>query len=87
MGNDELQARKTLLIAQAEIDRLAVAMALHDVRRVIRPSLDTSRRSTAGSTASKLLAFAAPIFGAARMSRVVRALSIALTIYRFLRGR
>ena len=87
MRSEDLAARKELLIAQAEFDRLAFALALHDVRRVIRPSLDASRRSSAESTASKLLAFAAPIFGAARMSRVVRALSIALTIYRFLRSR
>jgi hypothetical protein len=85
--NEDLQARKELLIAQSEFDRLAFAMALHDVRRVVRPSLDASRRAHASSPASKLLAFAAPLMGTARMSRIVRALSIALTIYRFMRGR
>ena len=87
MRNKDLQARKELLIAQAEFDRLAFAMALHDVRRVVRPSVEASRRTQAGTTASKVLAFAAPLLGAARVSRMVRALSIALTIYRFLRGR
>jgi hypothetical protein len=85
MRRDDLQARKELLIAQAEIDRLAFAMALHDVRRVVRPSIDAVHRSHANTTASRVLAFAAPLLGAARTSRVVRALSVALTIYRFLR--
>jgi hypothetical protein len=85
MRRDDLQARKELLIAQAEIDRLAFAMALHDVRRVVRPSIDAVHRAHSNTTASKVLAFAAPLLGAARLSRVVRALSVALTIYRFLR--
>lgn len=87
MRSEDLQAKKELLIAQAEFDRIALAMALHDVRRLVRPSHEGARRASDNSTASRILAFAAPLLGTARMSRVVRALSIALTIYRFLRKR
>ena len=87
MGGEDLQAKKELLIAQAEFDRIAFALALHDVRRVVRPSGETFRRSHSHSAASKVLEFAAPFIGTQRLSRAVRALSIALTIYRFMRGR
>ena len=87
MSRDDLQAKKERLIAQAEFDRLAFAMALHDVRRVVRPSIDASHRTRANTTAGRILAFAAPLLGSARASRWVRALSLALTIYRFLRQR
>jgi hypothetical protein len=83
--NDDLQAKKQLLIAQAEFDRLKVAMAVHDLRRSIRPSFDAGDVPTTRSAASRLLGFALPLLGA-RAGRIVRALSIALSIYRFMRG-
>jgi hypothetical protein len=87
MADVELQAKKELLIAQAEFDRIAFAMALHDVRRGVRPSGESFRHANSHSTAAKFLNFAAPFLGAQRLSRLVRALSIALTVYRFMRGR
>jgi len=87
MRHEDLQARKELLIAQAEFDRIAFAMALHDVRRGVRPTGEAFRRMHSQSTAAKFLDFASPFLGTERLSRAVRALSIALTIYRFMRGR
>jgi hypothetical protein len=87
MRHEELQAKKELLIAQAEFDRIAFAMALHDVRRGVRPSGESFTRGHSQSTAARLLDFAAPFIGTERLSRAVRALTIALTIYRFMRGR
>ena len=86
MNNVDHEAKKQLLIAQAEYDRLKFGMALQDVRRIVRPPVDPARRSTAHATASRLLGFALPVLGSSRAGRVVRALSIALAIYRFLRG-
>ena len=82
----DLEAKKQLLIAQAEFDRLKFAMALHDVRRIVRPSVEPAARSAANSTASRLLGLVLPVLGVSRLGRVVRGLSIALSIYRFLRG-
>jgi len=83
---DDLEAKKQLLIAQAEFDRLKLAIAVHDVRRIIRPALETSPRAASHSLASRVLGFVLPIFGASRLGRVVRGLSIALSVYRLLRG-
>jgi hypothetical protein len=82
----ELDAKKQLLVAQAEFDRLKFALAVHDVKRLVRPTILASARPAAHSAAARILGFALPAFGLARMGRVVRALSIALSIYRFMRG-
>jgi len=84
---NDLEAKKQLLIAQAEFDRLKFAMAMHDVRRIVRPPVEPASRSAAHSTASRILGFVLPVLGISRLGRVVRGLSIALAIYRFLRGR
>lgn len=83
---DDLEAKKQLLIAQAEFDRIRLAVAVHDVRRIVRLPLDAARQPTAHSAATRLLGFATPVLGASRAGRFVRALSIALSVYRFLRG-
>ena len=82
---DDLEAKKQLLIAQAEFDRLKFAMAMHDVRRIVRPVVEPSARPAAHSAASRMLGFVLPMLGASRVGRVVRGLSIAMSIYRLLR--
>ena len=81
----DLEAKKQLLIAQAEFDRLKFAMAMHDVRRIVRSPVDPSRRPAARSTLSRALGFVLPVLGGSRVGRAIRGLSIALSIYRFLR--
>jgi hypothetical protein len=44
---DDIVARKQLLVAQAEFDRLKLAMAVHDVRRIVRPSVGAGQRAGA----------------------------------------
>jgi hypothetical protein len=83
---DDIVARKQLLVAQAEFDRLKLAMAVHDVRRIVRPSVGAGQRAGAYSTASRLIGFALPVLGRSRVGRVLRALSIGLAVYRFFRG-
>ena len=83
---DELTAKKQLLVAQAEFDRLRLALAAHDLRRIVRPRFDGTRHGAAQSLASRALGMAMPVLGASGAGRVVRALSIALSVYRFLRG-
>jgi hypothetical protein len=83
---DDLAAKKQLLIAQAEFDRLKLAMAVHDVRRIVRPPVAPSERPAAHSTAARLLRFVLPVLGPSRVGRMVRGLAIALSAYRFLRG-
>ena len=81
----DLEAKKQLLIAQAEFDRLQLAIAVHDVRRLVRPSFDGPARPGPPSTASRLIGFMGPLLGTSRLGGVVRALSIALSAYRLMR--
>jgi hypothetical protein len=80
------EARKQLLVAQAEFDRIKFAMALHDVRRIVRRPVDPQLRPHSHSATAKLLGFALPILGASRVGRMVRAMSIALSVFRLFRG-
>jgi hypothetical protein len=83
---DELESRKALLVAQAEFDRLKLGMALHDVRRIVRPTVTSAERSAVHSLTARVLRVALPVLGFSRVGRVVRGLSIALSVYRFLHG-
>lgn len=82
----DLEARRELLVAQAEFDRLKLAMAAHDVRRIVRPTVSRAERSAAHGIAARVLGFALPVLGFSRVGRVVRGLSMALSVYRFLTG-
>ena len=82
----DLEARRDLLVAQAEFDRLKLAMAAHDVRRIVRPTVTRAERSAVHGIASRVLRIALPVLGFSRAGRVVRGLSIALSVYRFVRG-
>ena len=83
---DELESRKALLVAQAEFDRLKLGMALHDVRRIVRPTVSSAQRSAVHTLAARALGIALPVLGFSRVGRVVRGLSIGLSVYRFMRG-
>ena len=84
--HDDLEARKALLIAQAEFDRLKLALAVHDVRAIARPPIAAAARSAAQASATRILGFVLPILGFARAGRIVRVLSIALSVVRLARG-
>ncbi|MBC7858581.1 MAG: hypothetical protein H7Z39_07315 [Burkholderiaceae bacterium] len=83
---DDLAAKKQLLIAQAEFDRIKFALAIHDLKRTIRSPVAAGHRGTAHSMAARLIGFALPALGRSRAGVVLRAGSIALAVYRFLRG-
>ena len=80
------EARKQLLIAQAEFDRIKFALAVHDVRRLVRRPVEAQLRTHSHSAVARMLGFALPILGASRVGRVVRAMSIALSVFRLFRG-
>lgn len=82
----DLVAKKELLIAQSEVDRITLALAVHDIRRIVRPSLDPAQRTAAGSTAARVLGFVLPMLGRFQAGRLLRAMSIGLAVFRFLRG-
>lgn len=84
--DQDLAARKALLVAQAELERISLSLAWHDVRTIISPPRDPARAARFHPLALRILKFTLPVLGLARMSRVVRTLSIGLTVFRLVRN-
>ena len=78
-----LAARRELLVTRAELERLEVALAWQDIRRILRP-----RHATAPSHPwlARALSLAIPLLGAAKAKRLSRYLSVALLAWRLLSG-
>jgi len=87
MNREELDRRKSLLVAQAHLHRLQAGMAWHDVKEIVTPAhLAPTRGSRTRSIAAKAIGIAVPIFGLAALTRILRAVSIGLMIVRIVRG-
>jgi hypothetical protein len=82
----DLAARKALLIAQADYDRMKLTLAANDLRRIVRPTIDMDQHPRARSTAARVLRFAIPVLGVTRAGGLLRAFSIALALYRIVRS-
>jgi hypothetical protein len=78
--------RKALLIAEAKLQRMQAALAWHDVRRAILPPAAGARSGPARTVATWVVGIAVPVLGLARAGRVMRALTIGLTVMRIVRG-
>jgi len=86
MNADELAARKALLVAQAELERIPLTLAVRDVRAIVSPPRDPARAARMHPAAVRILKIALPLLGLARLSRVVRVLSIGLVAFRLVRS-
>jgi hypothetical protein len=83
-GRDDLAARKSLLIAQADLSRMQVALAWQDLRAVITPAPSTEHSAWTRRGAAFLVGVAAPLIGRTRLTRGLRFATIAVTIVRAL---
>jgi hypothetical protein len=83
---DELAAKRALLIAQADYDRMKLTLAAGELRRIVRPPIDMREHPRAHTIAARALRFAIPVLGVTRAGGLVRAFSIALAIYRIVRS-
>jgi hypothetical protein len=89
MNPDRLAAiveRKALLATRADLDRTRLALAIHEVKEIVRPTPDAARSAAARPTAAMILGLAAPLLGMRRLAHWVRAASLALTVYRVARS-
>ena len=87
MNREALARRKSLLVAQSHLHRLQAAMAWHDVKEVVAPPrLASDRGDRARSIAATLIAVAVPVFGLARLGRIMRMLTIGTMVMRIVRG-
>jgi hypothetical protein len=84
--SDELAERKARLIAQADLQRMQALLAWQMTRSIVAPPAAETRSRGSRAVAATLIGFSLPFMGAGRMRRMVRAVSIGITVLRALRA-
>ena len=82
----DLASRKSLLTAQADLSRIQLSLAWHDMRNSILPAAESSLFTGTHKVAAFIVGLAAPLIGRTRFTRALRYLSIAMGIVRALRS-
>jgi len=86
-----LAERRALLVAQCELDRLELALAVRDVRRALHLRADGEDAGRRHPWLGRVIGIVLPLIGATRARRMSRYVSLALLAYRvatgFSRGR
>ena len=85
-GGDTLASKKALVIARADLARVEMSRAWHDLRDAVAPPPADARSTTVRRTAALLIAIAAPVVGRSKFVRVLRYASIALAAFRAVRS-
>jgi len=85
MPRTDLSARKELLIAQADLERIKLGLAWHDVKASVRPAMMPFAAGAARSTASRLIGFALPMIGMGKAGSMVKLLSLGVTAWKLFR--
>ncbi len=86
MSGDTLAAKKALVIARADLARVEMSMAWHDLRDAVAPPPADARSTTVRRMATLLIAVATPVVGRSKFVRVLRYASIALAALRAIRS-
>ena len=86
MGVRDLAARRELLAARCELDRLELALAWHDLRRSLGTGGDRAMAQRAHPWLGRAIALVVPLIGAVRARRMSRYISVALLVYRIATG-
>jgi len=85
-GSDSLSAQKALVIARADLARVELSLAWHDLREAVAPPPSDGRSTTVRRMATLLIAIATPIVGRSKFARVLRYASIAVAAFRAVRS-
>ncbi|MGE5090101.1 MAG: hypothetical protein ACM3QY_13320 [Candidatus Levyibacteriota bacterium] len=83
---DDLAARKALLVARSDLERIDLAVAVRDVAGAFEPHPVPGRLGRMHPMFARLLRMAIPVFGASRLGLVMRGLSIGLVALRLVSG-
>jgi hypothetical protein len=78
--------RKELLVMRANLDRIRVNFAVHEVMALASPPRDTPRAGALRPTASMIAAIAIPILGMTRFARWLRVATVVMTVVRVARN-
>ena len=84
-ASNSLARRKALLIARADLERMHCLLAWHQARTALDAPILPERLAWARPKVEALLTIALPLFGAGRLARVVRGLSVGVMVYRAVR--
>ncbi|RPH44254.1 MAG: hypothetical protein EHM87_11225 [Burkholderiales bacterium] len=78
--------RKALLVSRSELERLQIALLVHELRERVTPErLEPGRGRRAGTVAAALVGVGLPLLGRKRLSRWLSSASLAMTAWRVAR--
>ena len=78
--------RKAVLVSRSELERMQIALVIHELRDRVAPAAATRASGRrAGAIAAAVVGVGLPLFGRARLARLLRAGSFALTALRVAR--
>jgi len=78
--------RKALLATRAEVDRMRLALAVHEIKTIVAPPSSADHVRSARPLAAMLVSLLGPMAGATRLARWLRFASIGLTALRIARN-
>jgi hypothetical protein len=81
-----LAERRALLVAQCELDRLELALAVRDVRHALHLGGDRGGAERRHPWLGRAIGIVLPLLGATRAKRMSRYVSLALLAYRIVAG-
>jgi hypothetical protein len=81
----QLAARKQILLAQSQLQRMQLALYVGDARDALRPAGLMGGAIARPAAAIALVSTVSRLFGWHRLARVVRLGAIALVVFRFVR--
>lgn len=79
---EQLTARKALLVARTDLERIDLAVAVRALVGAFEPSPQAGRLGRMHPLVARALRLAIPLFGASRLGFLTRALSIGLVAFR-----
>lgn len=82
----ELAARKQILVAQSQLQRMQLALHASDARDTLRPAGLVGGAIARPAAAIALVSTVSRLFGWHRAARIVRLGAIALVVFRFVRA-
>lgn len=86
-SREDIAQRKALLVSRAELDRLQIALAVHELRDSLAPPRsERTGTGRVGPIAAALVGIGLPLLGRKRLGHWLRVGSLALTALRFLRN-
>lgn len=81
-----LAERKALLVTRANLDRVRVRFAVHEIVAIVSPPRRARRASALRPAAATIAGILVPLIGMTRLARWLRVASMAITVVRVVRN-